>query len=158
MRKVIRLLFSFLFLFALFSCNTKANQISVFYYDKDDIFLTQLSKKLTDKLSSDYKITNYYSDKSQLNQNLQVDEALNKSSLILMNMVDRLASGAIVEKCKLKVTYPETIEGLDRAIRRFWALMQLTLENNPIAKIYSSGDYFLFRSVNVQPIPPVKPV
>ena len=101
MRKVIRLLFSFLFLFALFSCNTKANQISVFYYDKDDIFLTQLSKKLTDKLSSDYKITNYYSDKSQLNQNLQVDEALNKSSLILMNMVDRLASGAIVEKCKL---------------------------------------------------------
>lgn len=102
MRKIIRLFFSLLFLFALFACNSNTNQISVFYYDKDDIFLNQLGKKLTDKLSLNYKITNYYSDKTQLKQNLQVDEVLDKSRVILMNMVDRLASGAIVEKCKQK--------------------------------------------------------
>jgi methyl-galactoside transport system substrate-binding protein len=84
------------------SCSQKSNHISVFYYDKDDIFLNQLSKKLTDNLSKKYSITNYYASKSQLKQNLQVDEALDESSLILMNMVDRLASGAIVEKCRKK--------------------------------------------------------
>ena len=52
--------------------------------------------------------------------------------------------------CKLKVTYTESIKGLDRAIKRFWALMQITLENNLIAKIYSAGSYFLFRSVNIK--------
>ena len=52
--------------------------------------------------------------------------------------------------CKLRVTYSEEVEGLDRAIKRFWALMQITLENNLIAKIYSTGRYFLFRSVNIK--------
>ena len=42
------------------------------------------------------------------------------------------------------------IDGLDRAIKRFWALMQITLENNVIAKIYATGNYFLFRSVNIK--------
>ena len=70
----------------------------------------------------------------------------------------RITREIAVDICKLRVTYPESIEGLDRAIRRFWALMQLTLESNPIAKIYASGDYFLFRSVNIQPIPANHPV
>ena len=56
--------------------------------------------------------------------------------------------------CKLRVTYPESIEGLDRSIRRFWALMQLVLESNPISKIYASGDYFLFRNVNIPIVNP----
>lgn len=53
------------------------------------------------------------------------------------------------ETCRLKITYPEDIEGLSRAIRRFWALVQITFENNPIAKIYSTGDYFLVRAINI---------
>lgn len=69
----------------------------------------------------------------------------------------RITREIAVDICKLKVTYPENTEGLDRAIRRFWALMQLTLENSPIAKIYSYGDYFLFRNANIQQIPETKP-
>lgn len=70
----------------------------------------------------------------------------------------RITREIAVDKLHLRITNPETVEGLDRAIRRFWALMQLTLENNPISKIYASGDYFLFRSVNIQPLPQAKPV
>lgn len=102
MKKIISVFFLGILIFFMTSCSYKENHISVFYYDKDDIFLSQLNKKLTEKLSKKYSITNYYASKSQLKQNLQVDEALDSSSMILMNMVDRLASGAIVEKCKKK--------------------------------------------------------
>ena len=68
----------------------------------------------------------------------------------------RITREIAVDICKLRVTYPETIGGLDRAIRRFWALMQITLENNPISKIYATGDYFLFRSAIIQPVPQTK--
>lgn len=53
------------------------------------------------------------------------------------------------EICKLKIIYPEDIDGLDRAIKRFWALIQLIFENNPIAKIYATDNYFLVRSLNI---------
>ncbi|MCR5231483.1 MAG: substrate-binding domain-containing protein, partial [Acholeplasmatales bacterium] len=98
--KIINLLLFIVFLATLSSCSINNKEISVFYYDENDIFLNQLSQKLTKNLSSKYKITNYYANKSQVKQNLQVDEVLHKSSLVLMNMVDRLASGAVVEKCK----------------------------------------------------------
>lgn len=68
----------------------------------------------------------------------------------------RITREIAVDKLHLRVQFPETVDGLDRAIRRFWALMQLTLEGNPIAKIYATGDYFLFRSANIQPIPQPK--
>ena len=53
------------------------------------------------------------------------------------------------EKCQLRITNPESIMGLDKAIRRFWALMRLVLENNLIAKIYATDGYFLFKSLNI---------
>ena len=102
MKKVINLLICLLVIFTLLSCQSKSKQISVFYYDKEDIFLKQLNEQLTEKLNKDYKSTDYYANRSQRVQNLQVDQVLNNSGLILMNMVDRFASGAIVEKCKQK--------------------------------------------------------
>ena len=100
MKRKLGILFGMLSLIGLSSCSLKANKISVFYYDKNDIFLNELGQKLSDKLKSKYNCINYYAEKSQLKQNLLVDDALADSSLILMNMVDRLASGAIVDKCK----------------------------------------------------------
>ncbi len=52
--------------------------------------------------------------------------------------------------CKLKIGYPENTIGLSRAIKRFWAIMQLTFENNMIAKVYTTGDYFLCRNVIIK--------
>ena len=60
------------------------------------------------------------------------------------------------ERCRLKIVYPESIEGLDRAIRRFWALMRLVLENNPIAKIYATDGYYLFKSLSINANPTAK--
>ena len=48
--------------------------------------------------------------------------------------------------CKLKIIHPETINGLDRSIRRFWALNYWMFENTPIFKIFISENYAIFRN------------
>ena len=67
---------------------------------------------------------------------------LSHSSRITRDMASKI--------CKLKIEYPEDTYGLSRAIKRFWALMQLTFENNSIAKVYATGDYFLFRNAIIK--------
>lgn len=51
---------------------------------------------------------------------------------------------------KLKVVYPETIEGLERAIRRLWAILSFSMENTTITKIFFTENYTLFRAENIQ--------
>lgn len=48
--------------------------------------------------------------------------------------------------CSLKVTHSESIEGLDRAIKRFWALFYWIFENTPIFKSFVSDNYALMRN------------
>lgn len=50
------------------------------------------------------------------------------------------------EECKIKITHTEEIEGLDRAIRRFWALLYWVFENTGIAKIFISENYCIIRN------------
>lgn len=47
--------------------------------------------------------------------------------------------------CQLKITHPESIKGLDRALRRFWALLYWVFENTSVFKIFISENYSLFR-------------
>lgn len=47
--------------------------------------------------------------------------------------------------CRLKITHSETI-GLDRAIKRFWALFYWLFENTPIYKTFVSEHYSLMRN------------
>lgn len=124
------------------------------------ITASALSTRLVSEYLKLYKFRNW--KKHNNGNNVTVEERNKRASEIASLLCDnsvwlshgsRITREIAVEKCKLRVTYPESVEGLDRAIKRFWALMQLTLENNPIAKVYASGDYFLFRSVNIQPIP-----
>lgn len=49
-------------------------------------------------------------------------------------------------KCKLKVTHAESIDGLERAIRRFWALFYWLFENSPCYKVFISSEYAVFRN------------
>lgn len=49
-------------------------------------------------------------------------------------------------ECKLRITHPEDIAGLERAIRRFWALLYWTFENTRLFKIFLSDYYGIFRS------------
>lgn len=126
------------------------------------ITASALSTRLVSEYLKQYKFRDWamHSDGREVTPDERNARANEIAKLLCNNSVwlshgSRITREIAVNTCKLKVTYPETIEGLDRAIRRFWALMQLTLENNPIAKIYASGDYFLFRSANI-PVPPSK--
>lgn len=60
------------------------------------------------------------------------------------------------DKCKLKITHSETIVGLDRAMRRMWALLYWIFENTPILKIFISNEYSIIRSKKQLRLP-VKP-
>lgn len=48
--------------------------------------------------------------------------------------------------CKLKIEHAEDIEGLERAMRRMWALFYWVFENTPIAKVFISNNYSIFRN------------
>ncbi len=52
--------------------------------------------------------------------------------------------------CRLKITHSESIAGLDRAMRRMWALFYWLFENTPIVKIFVSDNYCIIR--NISPI------
>ena len=128
------------------------------------ITASALSTRLVSDYLKEYKFRGWteHSDGREVTPEERTTRASEIATLLCNNSVwlshgSRITREIAVDTCKLKVTYPETVDGLDRAIRRFWALMQLTLENNPISKIFASGDYFLFRSVNIQPALPTPP-
>jgi hypothetical protein len=54
-----------------------------------------------------------------------------------------------IEKCKLQITYPEDTPQLERAIRRFWALLSWVFEKTPIYKIYISDNSQFIKSINI---------
>lgn len=120
------------------------------------ITASALSTKLVTEYLKQYKFRDwlYHSDGSIVTDIERMERANKIATLLCNNSVwlshgSRITREIAVETCMLKVIYPEEITGLDRAIRRFWALMQATLENNPIAKIYATEDYFLFRMANL---------
>ena len=54
--------------------------------------------------------------------------------------------------CKLKITHAENVPGLERAMRRMWALFYWIFENLPLAKVFISENYCIMRNdvVNVK--------
>jgi hypothetical protein len=48
--------------------------------------------------------------------------------------------------CKLKITHSESIEGLDRAIKRAWAIFYWLFENTSVYKTFVSQNYSLMRN------------
>ena len=48
--------------------------------------------------------------------------------------------------CKLKITHAESLGGLDKAMRRMWALFYWVFENTAIAKSFISENYCILRS------------
>ena len=59
--------------------------------------------------------------------------------------------------CRLKITHSESINGLDRAMRRMWALFYWLFENTPMVKVFVSDNYCIIR--NAAPInAPLRPV
>ena len=48
--------------------------------------------------------------------------------------------------CKLKIIHAEDIEGLDRAMRRMWALFYWIFENITLSKVFISENYCIMRN------------
>lgn len=53
------------------------------------------------------------------------------------------------EVCKLKIKHSEDMEGLDRAMRRMWALFYWLFENTSAAKFFISENYRILRSDSI---------
>lgn len=49
----------------------------------------------------------------------------------------------------LKIQHPESIEGLDRAIRRMWAILYWVFENTPTYKLFISDTYCVFKNERI---------
>lgn len=49
------------------------------------------------------------------------------------------------QKCQLQITHAENVAGLERVIRRFWAVIYWIFENSLTFKIFISPDYSLIR-------------
>lgn len=50
------------------------------------------------------------------------------------------------QECKIKIRHTEEIEGLERAMRRFWALIYWIFENTPMTKLFISMNYCIIRN------------
>lgn len=50
------------------------------------------------------------------------------------------------EVCKIKITHPESIEGLDAALRSFWAFLYWCFESTQIYKMFISKNYTIFKT------------
>lgn len=48
-------------------------------------------------------------------------------------------------ECKIKIIHPESVEGLARSLRRFWALMYWVFENTSVFKLFISNNYCILR-------------
>lgn len=49
-------------------------------------------------------------------------------------------------ECQIKITHSETVGGLDKAMRRMWALFYWLFENTPMLKIFISNEYCIIRN------------
>jgi hypothetical protein len=48
---------------------------------------------------------------------------------------------------RLKISHPEDVPGLQRAMRRLWAIFYWAFENTAVVKVYLSQQYALFRNI-----------
>ena len=51
--------------------------------------------------------------------------------------------------CKLKITHSEDVDGLDRAMRRMWAMFYWLFENTQMVKIFVSENYCIIRNAPI---------
>lgn len=116
-----------------------------------------LSQNLVAEYLEKYKFADWETHTNS-GKPVSVDDKKTRATEIAKNLCDnqlwlshssRITREMAHDKCNLKIIHAEEINGLDRALRRFWALMTLLLENSPISKMYLSEDYLLFKSQKV---------
>ncbi len=123
----------------------------------DAISLSEYSIKMATSFLNQYKFKNW-TKHSSTNNTVTEEEKYSRAKWI----ADKLCSNeywkshahgitrdvAISEELKLKIHEIESVPGLQRAIRRFWALIYYTFDKSMIVKMFLSQKYSLIRSAN----------
>lgn len=85
----------------LLSCSPKRKSLSIFAYAQDDTYILSLFDSLRGDLTN-YDCSFFYADRDQNAQNRDIIRQIeNGADAVLINLVDRLAASAIVEKAYL---------------------------------------------------------
>jgi len=94
-----------LFLFfslLLASCQGPSGKTGIFFYDLSDTYLSEFGRQLYqyfDEAQIPYEV--FGAERNQMEQNRQVVEEIQKKTpLLILNLVDRLSAGALIEKAK----------------------------------------------------------
>ena len=85
---------------AMGGCGTDTARIAFFVYDENDTFISELMQRMSDRAPAGVPTVIRYAGNSQVKQNQQIVELAGTGiDLFVINAVDRLACGAIAEKC-----------------------------------------------------------
>jgi Serine dehydrogenase proteinase len=109
-------------------------------------------------LNHKFKNWNTHSDKTTI---VTEEEKKNRANEIAKMLCEHskwknhghaITREAAWDVCKLKITHAEDTEGLNRAMRRMWALFYWIFENSTLSKVFISNNYCIMRndSVNEQ--------
>lgn len=82
-------------------CNSKEKKISIFIYNQEDLFISQMTDYIVDELNEDDIINIHDSQNFQITQNEQIEERIKSGGdLFIINPVDRLGVYSIIKKLK----------------------------------------------------------
>ena len=87
------------------SCSGKHRDALVFIYDENDTFIRSFDTALGTALTKEgYSYESRYASNSQIKQNESIVESLDQNSpdMLFVNLVDRMSSGAIIDKVSTK--------------------------------------------------------
>lgn len=130
--------------------------------DARDIGLAQSASKYSIDMVKDFLVKfkfKAWNTHSSTNTPVTTDEKIKRANEIanlLCSHSNWKSHGHAINRdvawniCKLKITHSESIDGLDKAMRRMWAMFYWIFENTGIVKIFVSNNYCVIR--NAAPI------
>ncbi len=87
-------------------CSSKENKISLFIYNQEDKFISQMTDYIVDELNEEFIIDINDSQNFQITQNEHIEERIKAGDdLFIINPVDRLGVYSVIKKLK-KVNIP----------------------------------------------------
>ncbi len=118
------------------------------------ITASDYSIKMTKEFLEKYKFRNWKTHLSD-NRVVTLDERKNRAdeiANILCNHKEWKSHGHFInrdvahDQCRLEITHSESIPGLDKAMRRMWALFYWIFDSTSINKMFVSDSYCIIRN------------
>ncbi len=123
----------------------------------DAISLSNYSTKLATKFLNDYKFKSWITHKD--GRSVTIEEREDRAKWVAEKLCSNdywkshahgISREAANIELKLKIDPIESVDGLERAVRRLWALFYYAFDKSAICKMFISKDYTLVRSANVK--------